>query len=182
MYDGWIAQGWIFLPKIIICFRKLHNEKTDSASQCDWTYCHCWNLKVLSRDSHISCIGTQPRITKVRMAMVCPCPFSLSLSLKVAACLQLAMNLLQKKIAHLNEETHISRKCIKELECELDVCKQDVRTQQTNDTMWRIIGEATSSQGGHFKFKGKACSVEDTKEEQKHYIQAIEEKKGLQIY
>jgi peptidoglycan hydrolase CwlO-like protein len=44
--------------------------------------------------------------------------------------LQLAMNLLQKKIAHLDAENHTSRKRMKELECELDVCRQDVERQR----------------------------------------------------
>jgi hypothetical protein len=41
---------------------------------------------------------------------------------KVSARLQLAMNLLQKKIAHLDAGNHTSRKRMKELERELDVC------------------------------------------------------------
>jgi hypothetical protein len=64
------------------------------------------------------------------MAMVCLFPLSLSLAQKFATCLQLAMNLLQKKIAHLDAENHTSRKRMKELECELDVCRQDVERQR----------------------------------------------------
>ncbi|KAH8981625.1 hypothetical protein EDB92DRAFT_176648 [Lactarius akahatsu] len=41
------------------------------------------------------------------------------------------MNLLQKKIAHLDTENHTSRKRMKELEHELDVCRQDVERQRT---------------------------------------------------
>ena len=93
------------------------------------------------------------------------------------------MNLLQKKIAHLDGENHTSRKRMRELERELDVCRQDVETQRRLVMLREELlvkqhraGAATSNS------KGKARSVEDTKEEQKRYIQAVEEKKGSQIY
>ena len=93
------------------------------------------------------------------------------------------MNLLQKKIAHLDGENHTSRKRMKELERELDVCRQDVEAQRRLVMLREEIlvtqhraGAATSNS------KGKARSVEDTKEEQKRYKQAVEEKKGSQIY
>jgi hypothetical protein len=93
------------------------------------------------------------------------------------------MNLLQKKISHLDGENHTSRKRMKELEHELDVCRQDVETQRRLVMLREEIlvkqhraGTATSNS------KGKARSVEDTKEEQERYKQAVEEKKGSQIY
>ncbi len=74
---------------------------------------------------------------------------------------------------------------MKELECKLNVCRQDVETQQrlvmlheellVKQHRQHRIGAATSN------LKGKVCSVKDTKEEQKRYKQAVEEKKGLQI-
>jgi hypothetical protein len=102
---------------------------------------------------------------------------------KVTARLQSAMNLLHKKIAHLDAENHTSRKRMKELERELDICRQDVETQRRLVMLREELlvkqhraGATTSSS------KGKARSVEDTKEEQKRYKQAVEEKKGSQIY
>jgi hypothetical protein len=89
------------------------------------------------------------------------------------------MNLLQKKIAHLDGENFTSRKRMKELERELDVCRQDVEAQRRLVMLREEIlvnqhraGAATSNS------KGKSRSVEDTKEEQKRYKQAVEEKKG----
>jgi hypothetical protein len=93
------------------------------------------------------------------------------------------MNLLQKKIAHLDAENHTSRKRMKELERELDVCRQDVERQREivmhrEDVLVKQHrAEATTS-----KSKGKARSVEVTKEEQMRYKQAVEEKKGSQKY
>lgn len=102
---------------------------------------------------------------------------------KVSARLQFAMNLLQKKISHLDAENHTSRKRMKELERELDVCRQDVETQRRLIMLREELlvkqhraGAATSNS------KGKARFVEDTKEEQNRYKQAVEEKKGSQIY
>jgi hypothetical protein len=92
------------------------------------------------------------------------------------------MNLLQNKISHLDVENHTSRRRMKELERELDVCRQDVETQRRLVMLREELlvnqhrtGAATSNS------KGKARSVEDTKEEQKRYKQAVEEKKGLHI-
>ena len=90
------------------------------------------------------------------------------------------MNLLQKKIAHLDAENYTSRIRMKELERELDVCRQDVERQRelvvhSEEYLVRQHrAEATTS-----KSKGKARSVEVTKEEQTRYKQAVEEKKGL---
>ena len=69
---------------------------------------------------------------------------------------------------------------MKELECESDACRQDVERQRelvvhSEEYLVRQHGaEATAS-----KLKGKARSVEVTKEEQTRYKQAFEEKKGL---
>jgi hypothetical protein len=101
----------------------------------------------------------------------------------VSARLQLAMNLLQMKIAHLDAENHTSRTRMKELERELDVCRQDVERQRglvmhrEEYLVRQHQAEATTS-----KSKGKARSVEVTKEEQKRYKQAVEEKKGSLKY
>ena len=93
------------------------------------------------------------------------------------------MNLLQKKISHLDAENHTSRRRMKELERELDVCRQDVETQRRLVMLREELmvnqhraGASTSNS------KGKARSVEDTKEDQKRYKQAVEEKKGSQAY
>ena len=97
----------------------------------------------------------------------------------ISACLQLAMNLLQKRIAHLDMENHTSSKHMKEFEHELDVCRQDVERQREL-VMHReeILVKQRRAEPAPSNSKGKVCSVNDTKEEQKHYKQAVEEKKG----
>jgi peptidoglycan hydrolase CwlO-like protein len=89
------------------------------------------------------------------------------------------MNLLQKKIAHLDAENHTSRKRMKELERELDVCRHDVERQREL-VMHReeLLVKQRRAEAASSSSKGKARSVEDTKEEQKRYKQAVEEKKG----
>lgn len=101
----------------------------------------------------------------------------------VSARLQLAMNLLQKKIAHLDGENHTSRKRMRELERELDVCRQDVERQREL-VMHReeILVKQCRAEPATSNSKGKARSVEDTKDEQKRYKQAVEEKKGSQKF
>ncbi|KAI0259791.1 hypothetical protein BC834DRAFT_596013 [Gloeopeniophorella convolvens] len=95
--------------------------------------------------------------------------------------LQMAMNLLQQKIAHLDAENHTSKKRMGELEHELDLCRQDVARQR--DLV--IQREELLQRQNHIqpitaKMKGKARVVEDTKEDQKRYKQAVEEKKALE--
>jgi hypothetical protein len=93
------------------------------------------------------------------------------------------MNLLQKKITHLDAENHTSRKRMKELERELDVCRQDVETQRRLVMLREeILVKQHRAAAATSNLKGKARSVEDTKEEQKRYKQAVEEKKGSRIY
>ena len=92
------------------------------------------------------------------------------------------MNLLQKKISHLDTENHTSRKRMKELERELDVCRQDVETQRRLVMLREELLVKQHRAGATSNSKGKARSVEDTKEEQNRYKQAVEEKKGSQIY
>jgi len=93
------------------------------------------------------------------------------------------MNLLQKKITHLDAENHTSRRRMKELERELDICRQDVERQREQvirrEEQWVEQQRADAITA---KLKGKARAVEDTKEEQKRYKQAVEEKKGAPLY
>ncbi|KAF8272262.1 hypothetical protein EI94DRAFT_1769980 [Lactarius quietus] len=95
--------------------------------------------------------------------------------------LQLAMNHLQKKIAHLDSENHTSRKRMKELEHELDVCRQDVERQRKLVAHREdlLVGEQRMDVGGS-RTKGKARAVEDARTEQKRYKQSVEEKKALE--
>ncbi len=89
------------------------------------------------------------------------------------------MNLLQKKIAHLDAENHTSRRRMKELERELDVCRQDVETQRRLVKLREeLLVKQHRAGAAASNAKGKARSVEDTREEQKRYKQAVEEKKG----
>ncbi|KAI0004640.1 hypothetical protein BJV74DRAFT_389821 [Russula compacta] len=95
--------------------------------------------------------------------------------------LQLAMKLLQKKIAHLDAENHTSRRCMKELEHELDVCRQDVEKQR--ELVMRreeLLVKQQRAEAATAKLKGKVRAVEETKEEQKRYKQAVEEKRALE--
>lgn len=93
------------------------------------------------------------------------------------------MTLLQKKIAHLDGENHTSRRRMKELERELDICRQDVERQR-EQVLWREEQLVKQQRADTItaKSKGKARAVDDTKEEQKRYKQAVEEKKGAPIY
>ncbi|KAI0304538.1 hypothetical protein B0F90DRAFT_1706727 [Multifurca ochricompacta] len=95
--------------------------------------------------------------------------------------LQLAMNLLQTKIAHLDVENHTSRRRMKELERELDVCRRDVERQREL-VMQReeFLSIQQRAETVNTKMKGKARVVGDAKEEQKRYKQAVEEKKALE--
>jgi hypothetical protein len=89
------------------------------------------------------------------------------------------MNVLQKKITHLDAENQISRRRMKELERELDVCRQDVERQR-EQVMRRedLLPKQQRTEVATTKLKGKVRAVEDAKEEQKLYEQAVEEKRG----
>ncbi len=107
------------------------------------------------------------------------CPLLLSAHY-LPARLQLAMNLLQKKIAHLDAENHTSRKRMKELEHELDVCRQDVERQHTLVTQREdLLVRQQRMEVADSRTKGKARAMEDARVEQKRYKQSVEEKKGL---
>lgn len=71
---------------------------------------------------------------------------------------------------------------MKELEDALDVCRQAVETQRTL-VMQReeLLAKQHRAGAATSNSKGKARSVEDTKDEQRHYKQAVEEKKGSHI-
>ena len=98
----------------------------------------------------------------------------------LSARLQLAMNHLQKKIAHLDAENHTSRKRMKELEHELDVCRQDVERQRKSVVQREdLFVERQRMEAASSRTKGKARATEDARVEQKRYKQSVEEKKGL---
>ncbi|KAH9042264.1 hypothetical protein EDB85DRAFT_1918825 [Lactarius pseudohatsudake] len=95
--------------------------------------------------------------------------------------LQQAMNLLQKKIAHLDTENHTSRKRMKELEHELDVCRQDVERQRTLVAQREdLLVRQQRMEAADSRTKGKARAIEDARVEQKRYKQSVEEKKALE--
>jgi chromosome segregation ATPase len=115
------------------------------------------------------------------MGMVCLalCFSWCFLFITFSARLQLAMNHLQKKIAHLDDENHTSRKRMKDLEHELDVCRQDVERQrklvaQREDL---LVGQQRMEVAGS-RTKGKARAMEDARAGQERYKQSVEEKKG----
>lgn len=95
--------------------------------------------------------------------------------------LQLAMNVLQKKIVHLDAENHTSRKRMKELEHELDVCRQDVERQRKSVVQREdiLVRQQRMDVAGS-RTKGKARAMEDSRVEQKRYKQSVEEKKALE--
>ncbi|KAH9058994.1 hypothetical protein EDB83DRAFT_2548255 [Lactarius deliciosus] len=95
--------------------------------------------------------------------------------------LQQAMNLLQKKIAHLDTENHTSRKRMKELEHELDVCRQDVERQRTFIAQREdLLVRQQRMEAADSRMKGKARAIDDARVEQKRYKQSVEEKKALE--
>ncbi|KAH9065544.1 hypothetical protein EDB87DRAFT_1596529 [Lactarius vividus] len=95
--------------------------------------------------------------------------------------LQQAMNLLQQKIAHLDTENHTSRKRMKELEHELDVCRQDVERQRTLVALREdLLVRQQRMEAADSRTKGKARAIEDARVEQKRYKQSVEEKKALE--
>ncbi|KAH8989592.1 hypothetical protein EDB86DRAFT_2942000 [Lactarius hatsudake] len=95
--------------------------------------------------------------------------------------LQQAMNLLHKKIAHLDTENHTSRKRMKELEHELDVCRQDVERQRTLVVEREdLLVRQQRMEAADSRMKGKARAIEDARVEQKRYKQSVEEKKALE--
>ena len=72
---------------------------------------------------------------------------------------------------------------MKELEGELDMCRRDVEKQRELVIHREaLIGRQQRAEGATARSKGKARAVEDTDEEKKRYIQAVQEKKGSQLY
>ena len=72
---------------------------------------------------------------------------------------------------------------MKELERELDVCRQDVEKQRELVIHREaLIVRQQRTEAATAKVKGKARAVEDTNEEQKRYVRAVEEKKGSRTY
>lgn len=72
---------------------------------------------------------------------------------------------------------------MKELEHELDVCRQDVEKQR--ELVMRgeeLLVKQQRAEAATTKSKGKVRAVEETMEEQKRYKQAVEEKRGTRIY
>lgn len=108
-----------------------------------------------------------------------PLPLVLLSAHSLSARLQLAMNHLQKKIAHLDSENHTSRKRMKELEHELDVCRQDVERQRKSVAQREdlLVGQQRMEVAG-LRTKGKARAIEDARVGQERYKQSVEEKKG----
>lgn len=94
------------------------------------------------------------------------------------------LSVVQTKLHQLEEENSISRRRVRELELELEVCKRDVAKERT-----RILerDEASVHQrevdNAWAKGKGKARAVDhgasmDEEENGERYREAVEEKKG----
>ncbi|KAH8982551.1 hypothetical protein EDB86DRAFT_329860 [Lactarius hatsudake] len=84
------------------------------------------------------------------------------------------MNLLQKNMAHLDTS-------MKELEHELDVCRQDVERQRTLVAQCEdLLVRQQRMEAADSRMKGKARAIEDARVEQKRHKQSVEEKKALE--
>ncbi|THH14555.1 hypothetical protein EW146_g5788 [Bondarzewia mesenterica] len=86
----------------------------------------------------------------------------------------------QRKLAHLDAENNTSRKRMRELERELEACRQEVahereRVQERENAIARQQREAESSNR-----KGKEKARNDGLEGQRRYKEAVDEKKALE--
>lgn len=95
------------------------------------------------------------------------------------------LNTVQTKLQHLEQENSISRRRVRELELELEVCKRDVARERTRvlereDTIVQQRRDASYIAASR-KHKGKARAKDMSMEGDIHekYKEAVEEKKGL---
>jgi hypothetical protein len=98
------------------------------------------------------------------------------------------MNTIQDKLSHLEDENSISRRRVRELEHELEMCKKDVarertRVLQKEGELERAVADARRSVRD-VKGKGKARARDTSMSMQEadasvRYKEAVEEKKGM---
>lgn len=94
------------------------------------------------------------------------------------------LNTVQKKLQHLEQENGISRRRVRELEMELEVCKRDVARERTRvlereETIVQQRRDASYIAASK-RHKGKARAKDVSMEGELHerYNEAVEEKKG----
>jgi hypothetical protein len=95
------------------------------------------------------------------------------------------LSTVQKKLQHLEQENGISRRRVRELEMELEVCKRDVARERTRvlereETIVQQRRDASYIAASK-RHKGKARAKDVSMEGELHerYREAVEEKKGL---
>lgn len=97
----------------------------------------------------------------------------------------MTLNNVQSKLQHLEEENGISRRRVRELELELEVCKRDVARERTR-VMEReevIVQQQRDASGilGLRRSKGKSRAKDASMDNEvlhDRYREAVEEKKG----
>jgi hypothetical protein len=97
------------------------------------------------------------------------------------------LNAVQSKLEHLEEENGISRRRVRELELELEVCRRDVARERTRVLAREEITMQQQRDASYIaapkKNKGKARAKDPSVGEDLHekYREAVEEKKGSQF-
>jgi len=95
------------------------------------------------------------------------------------------LNAVQTKLQHLEQENGISRRRVRELELELEVCKRDVARERTRVLEREETIVQQQRDASHIaslkRHKGKARAKDVSMDEELHerYREAVEEKKGL---
>lgn len=123
-------------------------------------------------------------ISKVRVFFPSVSPLLILFSL---VRLLTVMNTIQDKLSHLEDENGISRRRVRELEHELEMCKKDVARERTRvlhkeGELERAVADARRSVKD-VKGKGKARARDTSMSMQEadasvRYKEAVEEKKG----
>ncbi|KAG9223886.1 hypothetical protein CCMSSC00406_0007748 [Pleurotus cornucopiae] len=93
-----------------------------------------------------------------------------------------ALNEVQAKLYRLDEENGISRRRVRELEMELEVCKREVARERTRvlEREEMLVQHKVESERKHAKDKGKQKEQDDLEVVERRYREAVEEKKALE--
>lgn len=94
-----------------------------------------------------------------------------------------ALNEVQAKLYRLDEENGISRRRVRELEMELEVCKREVARERTRvlEREEMLVQHKFESERRQAKDKGKQKEQDDLEVVERRYREAVEEKKGSYI-
>ncbi|KAF4569937.1 hypothetical protein EYR40_008916 [Pleurotus pulmonarius] len=93
-----------------------------------------------------------------------------------------ALNEVQAKLYRLDEENGISRRRVRELEMELEVCKREVARERTRvlEREEMLVQHKVESERRQAKDKGKQKEQDDLEAVERRYREAVEEKKALE--